>query len=44
MTRKQKKMLRRILFAASTLLTAVLLPVTGVLRLLAYLLPYGIVG
>ena len=44
MTRKQKKMLRRILLAASTLLTAALLPVTGVLRLLAYLLPYGIVG
>ena len=44
MTRKQKKMLRRILLSAVALITAELLPLSGWSNLLAHLLPYSLVG
>ncbi len=44
MTEKQKRMLRRILLSAAALLAAMLLPISGPLRFLAFLIPYGIIG
>ena len=44
MTRKQKKMLVRILAAGALLLAAALLPLDGYWRLLAFLLPYAVIG
>ena len=44
LTRKQKKTLRRILAAAAMLLALHFLPITGLPRLLLYLIPYLTVG
>ena len=44
MTRKQKKVLIRILVTASLLLVLHFLPVSGIPRFLLYLIPYGIIG
>ncbi len=44
MTKKQKKMLVRILIAAALLVLLALLPLSGWLRFAAYMLPYLIVG
>lgn len=44
MTKKQKKMLRRILTAALLLILLELLPVTGILELVLYLITYLIIG
>ena len=44
MTKKQKKMLRRILLSAAALITAQLLPLSGVAALFAHLVPYSLVG
>lgn len=44
MTKKQKKMLRRILTAAAMLILLELLPVTGILELVLYLITYLIIG
>lgn len=44
MTKKQKKMLRRILTAAFLLILLELLPVTGILELVLYLITYLIIG
>ena len=44
MTKKQKKMLRRILLAAALMLLCGFAPVTGWLRFALYMLPYLVVG
>ena len=44
MTRKQKKMLARIIAGAVLLVAAYLLPVKGWVRLLVFLVPYAVVG
>ena len=44
MTKKQKKMLVRILIGGALFLVAVLLPLTGIARLIAFLIPYAVVG
>ncbi len=44
MTKKQKKMLARILAAAVMLIALRFIPVTGVLRLALYLIPYVVIG
>ena len=46
MSKKQKRMLFRILLSAALLLAAVLLPLSGfpLLRLAAFLVPYGVIG
>lgn len=44
MTKKQKKLLRRILLAVTLMAALHFLPVNGLLRLGLYLIPYGIVG
>ena len=44
MTKKQKKMLYRILIAAALVVLLALLPLSGWLRFTAYMLPYLIVG
>lgn len=44
MTRKQKKLLRRILLSAAVFLGLQFLPVSGTLRFLLHLIPYGIIG
>ena len=44
MTKKQKKMLRRILLAAALMLILGFAPVTGWLRFALYMLPYLVVG
>lgn len=44
MTKKQKKVLWRILVSAILLVAVSLLPVEGVWKLLLYLIPYGIIG
>ncbi len=44
MSKKQKKMLFRILAGAALLVACVLLPLTGWARLLAFLVPYAVVG
>lgn len=44
MNKKQKKMLLRILISGALLIAAVFLPVGGWLRLLIFLIPYGVIG
>jgi len=44
MSRKQKKMLWRILASALLYVAAALIPAEGWLRLVLYLLPYGVIG
>ena len=44
MNRKQKRSLYAILIAAALFIVALLLPVEGVWELLAYLIPYGVIG
>ena len=44
MTKKQRKMLIRILIAVALLIPALLIPTEGWVRLLLYLLPYGVIG
>lgn len=44
MSKKQKKMLTRILIAAAMLIALKLIPVTGILQLALYLVVYGIIG
>ena len=44
MTRKQKKQLRRVLIAAALLIIACILPVSGWLRLVIFLIPYLFIG
>ena len=44
MTKKQKKMLVRILVAAALLIALHFVPLEGIPRFLAYLVPYGIIG
>ncbi len=44
MTRKQKKMLFRILLGAVCFAAALLLPLEGWLRLLSFLVPYAVIG
>ena len=42
MSKKQKRMLKRILVSAVLFVICVLLPVSGWPRLLAFLVPYGV--
>ena len=44
MNRRQKRALARILLSGVLLITASMLPLQGVWRLLAFLVPYGIIG
>ena len=44
MTARQKKTLLRIVVSAALLLLFALLPLTGWLRLIAFLIPYGVIG
>ena len=44
MTRKQKRLLVRILLAAALLLALHFVPVTGISRLFLYLIPYLVIG
>ena len=44
MTKKHKRMLARILASAVLLAVAWLLPLTGVFRLMAFLVPYAVIG
>lgn len=44
MTRKQKKMLIRIIISGVLLVAASLLPLKGVLRLAAFIVPYAVIG
>lgn len=44
MTRKQKKMLIRIIISGVLLVTVSLLPLKGVLRLAAFIVPYAVIG
>lgn len=44
MTKKQKKMLWRILASAALLVAAVLLPLEGIYRLAIFLVPYAVIG
>ena len=44
MTKKQKKMLIRIIVAAVLLVALHFVPVSGIARFLLYLIPYGIIG
>ena len=44
MTKKQKKMLTRIIAAAVLLILLNFLPVTGIIRFVLFLIPYLIVG
>ena len=44
MTRKQKKVLARILAAGALLVAAVIAPLDGLWRLLAFLVPYTVIG
>ena len=44
MTKKQKKMLWRILASAALLASAVLLPFEGIYRLAVFLIPYAVIG
>ena len=43
MNKKQKKMLLRILISGALLIAAAFLPAGGWLRLLIFLIPYGII-
>ena len=44
MNRKQKKMLARILIAGALMIVLHFIPLEGVWRFLAYLVPYGVIG
>ncbi len=44
MTKKQKKMLRRIIISAALMIILGFLPIGGILRFLLYLVPYLIIG
>ena len=44
MTKKQKKMLTRILVAAALMILLAVLPVSGLLRFALYLVPYLVIG
>jgi Cd2+/Zn2+-exporting ATPase len=44
MTKKQKKMLRRILLAAAMLVVLAFIPAEGILRFALYMIPYLIIG
>ena len=44
MTKKQKKVLRRIILAAVIMIIAALLPIEGVLRFALFMVPYLIIG
>ena len=44
MTRKQKKMLIRILVAAALLIALHFIPVAGIPRFVLYLVPYFVIG
>ena len=44
MTRKQKKVLYRIIISAIVLIIVSLLPVTGILRMVLFMIPYLIIG
>ena len=44
MTKKQKRMLVRILISGVLLVAAALLPVEGWIRRLAFLIPYAVIG
>ena len=44
MTKKQKKMLARILIATALMIILLFIPVTGVIRFVLYLIPYLIIG
>ena len=44
MTQKQKRQLRDILIAAALYIVALALPLNGVWQLIAFLVPYGVVG
>ena len=44
MSKKQKKVLYRLIIAAILLVVASLLPVTGIWKLLCFLVPYFVIG
>lgn len=44
MTKKQKKMLKRILIASALMILLAFIPVTGILQFLLYMIPYLIIG
>ena len=44
MTRKQKKMLWRIVITAAMLVALHFIPITGITRLAAYLVVYAVIG
>lgn len=44
MSRKQKKMLTRIILAAVLIIALLLIPVTGYLRFILYMIPYLVIG
>lgn len=44
MSKRQKNMLLRILISGAFLITALFLPLGGWLRLLIFLVPYGVIG
>ena len=44
MSRKQKKWLARIIVSAVLLAAALLLPLDGIYRLAAFLIPYAVIG
>ena len=44
MNKKQKKMLTRIIIALIMLIALYFIPVTGIVRLVCYLVVYGIIG
>lgn len=44
MSKKQKRMLLRVLISGVLLIAAVLLPASGWLRLIIFLVPYGVIG
>lgn len=44
MTKKQKKMLKRILIASALMIVLAFLPVTGILKFVLYMVPYLVIG
>ena len=44
MTKKQKKMLKRILIASALMIALAFLPVTGILKFALYMVPYFVIG
>ncbi|MBQ7902509.1 MAG: cadmium-translocating P-type ATPase [Oscillospiraceae bacterium] len=44
MTKKQKKMLKRILIASALMIVLAFLPVTGILKFALYMVPYFVIG